>query len=138
MLDASLKSHCSCTTKYFWKNSYTVEVRSPYLYASFGTFCAQIGQLFEAPIWTQKVPNMSYKFSCKNFQKYFVAHELLAVKYSFSTYAYVLKGFILVASTVLFFLATKLIDYCMHFLFRRVFTPKIDAQLSKSIPTEYI
>ena len=42
-----------------------IEAYSLHLYASFATFCAQIGQLFEAqweslkyvwPIWTQKVP----------------------------------------------------------------------------------
>ena len=48
-----------------------MEVCSPYLYVSFGTFYAQIGQLFEAQ-WI--------------FEKYFVVHEHLAVKLSFSTY----------------------------------------------------
>ena len=33
------------TINYFWKNS---EVDSSHLYASFGTFCVQIVQLFEA------------------------------------------------------------------------------------------
>ena len=34
------------TTKYFWKNS--IEVGRSHFYASFGTFCIQIDQLFEA------------------------------------------------------------------------------------------
>ena len=34
----------SCITKYFEKNH--IEVGSSHLYASFGTFCVQIGQLF--------------------------------------------------------------------------------------------
>ena len=35
----------SFTTKYFWKS--LIEVGSSHLYASFGTFCVQIGQLVE-------------------------------------------------------------------------------------------
>ena len=41
-----LTADCSCTTNYFWKT--LIEVGSSHLYASFGTFCVQIGQLFEA------------------------------------------------------------------------------------------
>ena len=36
----------SCITKYFWKT--LIEAGSSHLYSSFGTFCVQIGQLFEA------------------------------------------------------------------------------------------
>ena len=41
-----LAADCSCTTKYFLKDSY--KICSLNLYASFDTFCFQIGQLFEA------------------------------------------------------------------------------------------
>ena len=34
-----------CNTLYFWKT--LIEVGSSHIYASFGTFCVQIGQLFE-------------------------------------------------------------------------------------------
>ena len=36
----------SCATKYFWKT--VIEVHSSHIYASFGNFYVQIGQLFEA------------------------------------------------------------------------------------------
>ena len=41
-----LTADCSCTTKYFEKT--LIEVDSSHLYASFGTFWVQIGQLVEA------------------------------------------------------------------------------------------
>ena len=41
-----LTAHRSCTAKYFWKT--LIEDGSSHLYASFGTFCVQIGQLFKA------------------------------------------------------------------------------------------
>ena len=51
VMNEFLIAHRSCTTKYFWKNLY----RS---YASFGTFCFQIGQLFE----TQRDSKLSEEF----------------------------------------------------------------------------
>ena len=46
VLNKFLTADRSFTTIYFWKN--LIEVGSSYLYASFGTVCVQIGQLFEA------------------------------------------------------------------------------------------
>ena len=46
VLNEFLTADRSCKTKYFWKT--LIEVCSPHLYCSFGTFCAQIGQLFLA------------------------------------------------------------------------------------------
>ena len=77
-----------------------IEGCSPHLYASFGTFCVQIGQLFAAQ-WVfekylktvkwlfLKEYDVNFEFFRKFmrvFQKYFVAHEQSAVKNSFSTY----------------------------------------------------
>ena len=45
VLNEFLIADCSCTKKYFWKT--LIEVYGSYLYASFGTFCVQIGQFFE-------------------------------------------------------------------------------------------
>ena len=47
-----LTANRSCATKYFWTKTLT-EVYSPHICASFGTFCAQIDQLFEA-LWVDK------------------------------------------------------------------------------------
>ena len=41
-----LTTDCSCTIKYLWQT--LMEAYSPNLYASFGTVCVQIGQLFES------------------------------------------------------------------------------------------
>ena len=46
VLDGFLTVDRSCTTNYFWKIS--LKVGSSHLYASFGTFWVQIGQLVEA------------------------------------------------------------------------------------------
>ena len=47
------------------------------------------------------MPKEAYQLSIRILEKYAVAHEQRAVKNSFSTYVqYVLKGFILVESTV--------------------------------------
>jgi len=45
-LDTLLTATHLCATKYFWKK--ITEVCSPHLYASFGTPCVQIVQLFKA------------------------------------------------------------------------------------------
>ena len=71
VLNASLTSHSSCTTKYFWKK--LMKVRSPNLYASFGTFCAQIGQLFEEQslkyVW--KSTNRCYRREMSSISEFF-------------------------------------------------------------------
>ena len=46
VLNEFLTADRSCATKYFWKT--LIEVGSSHIYASFCTFCVQIGQLFEA------------------------------------------------------------------------------------------
>ena len=89
-----------------------IEVCSPHLYASFGTFCVQVGQLFEAQrvflsmfenrqiavieclknrrasnnwlIWKHK--DLDYKLFKELFQKYFLVHERSSVKNSVSLY----------------------------------------------------
>ena len=49
----------------------------------------------------RSVKMLAIKFYMSFFKKYFVVHELLAVKFSFSKiHMHVLKGFILVVSTV--------------------------------------
>ena len=51
-----LTANCSCTTKYFWKT--LIEVCNPHFYASFGTFCVQSGQFFEAELVFEKCLNI--------------------------------------------------------------------------------
>ena len=51
VLNVFSTADCSCATKYIWKT--LIEVGSPHLYACFGTFCVQIGQLFVAQ-WVLK------------------------------------------------------------------------------------
>ena len=52
VLNEFLTADRSFSTKYFWKISY--RIGSSHLYASFGTFCVKIGQLFEAQ-WDLKL-----------------------------------------------------------------------------------
>ena len=50
VLNESFTTHSSCATKYFWKLflKTSIEIVSSRLYASFGTFWVQIGQLVKA------------------------------------------------------------------------------------------
>ena len=105
-----LTAERSCTTK-----KPLIEIGSSHLYASFGTFCVQNSQLFEAQ-WdfklSEKIENSDFTVfkhfnifqrltipskidqkkrkyvSYQLFQKYFVAHERSAVKKSFSSYVW--------------------------------------------------
>ena len=55
----------SCTRKYFWNNS--TELGSSHIYASFGTFCVRIGQLFEAQwVFKKCMKTVKSLFSMEN------------------------------------------------------------------------
>ena len=104
----------SCTTKCFWKT--LIEVCGPHLHASFGTFCFQIGQLFESQ-WVfqeckstnrhfrRKISPISNPCECSKFCRHEKREVLIAyieilrslVKYSWpksgSKKSYRKKGF---------------------------------------------
>ena len=78
-----MTAHRSLITKRFFKT--LIEVYSPHLYASLGTFCAHIGQSLEAQ-WILEVRMKIDKSLWSIFPKSFAGHERWAVENSFITY----------------------------------------------------